>query len=34
MHNLVAVNSTHMVALGGDEPSNMVYMFDRYSHSS
>lgn len=28
-HNLVNINSTHMVVLGGPVPSADVYMFDR-----
>lgn len=29
-HNLVNVNNTHMVALGGDDYSDEVFIYDRY----
>ena len=28
-HNLVNVNNTHMVVLGGDEYDNEIFIFDR-----
>ena len=29
-HNVVALNETHMVLLGGHSPTNDAYLFDRY----
>ncbi len=28
-HNMVNVNNTHMVVLGGDEQTDQVYLYDR-----
>ena len=33
-HNLVNINSTHMVMLGGTDEDNEVFIFDRYVYNN